>query len=37
MQMMTVAYDAAYCVQIYFSKLIMSEMDSPSFLKTLWS
>ena len=29
MQMMTVAYDAAYIVQIYFSKLIVSGMDSP--------
>ena len=37
MKMMTVAYDAAYCVQISFSKLIVSGMDSPSFLRTLWS
>ena len=36
-KMMTVVYDAAYCVQISFSKLITGEMDSPSFLRTLWS
>ena len=31
MKMMTVAYDAAYYVQISFSKLIVGGMDIPSF------
>ena len=37
MKMMSVAHNAAYCVQISFSKLIVGGIDSPSFLRTLWS
>ena len=37
MKMMSVVHNAAYCVQISFSKLIVGGIDSPSFLRTLWS
>ena len=37
MKMMSVVHNAAYCVQISFSKLIVGGMDSPSFLRTSWS